>query len=426
MSEPNYTEQSADPRLNELLGSLRETPPRNPEAEANGRAKFLAEVDTLFSEPTRPVTFRQNGRLPKESQSRGLFGLASLPQRLAFSSLIAIIAIFLLLSGGAGATAYAAQGALPGDALYSLKTSLEETQVLLSRNAARQAQLHLAFAERRLDEIAALIADGRFDNIDTATNDFEDHVQQAIGSLDTVTAGDPQEAKSLALQISMALSRYTQILKGMVTKVPDPVKPSVQKALMTSELEQQYNEVEFSGVVESITPDGYIIGGHLVKITAQTEITGNIAVGATVKVHALENADDSVTAREIEVATSVGGSANENQNGIIIENEGGANINDNQGGDDLNENENANFNENQNANANANFNANENEDNQNANMNENDNHEGGSNQNLNENSGGEHENDNTNLNENHNTNDNPNDNGEHENENSSNTNNHDD
>ena len=424
MTDLNDTEQPIDPQLNELLGLLRETPPRNPETVAKGRAKFLAEVDRLFSEPTRPVASQVHSRLSGESQSRGLFGLASLRHGLAFTTLIALIAFFLLLSGGAGATAYAAQGALPGDALYPLKTSLEETQVRLSHNAARQAQLHLAFAERRLDEIAALIADGRFDNIDTATSEFEDHVQQAIESLDTVTAGDPQEAKSLALQISMALSRYTQVLRGMVIKVPDPVKPSVQKALMTSELEQQYNEIEFTGLVESVTPDGYIIAGHLVKITAQTEITGNIAVGTTVKVHALENADASLTAREIEVAMGAGGSTNENQNGTIIENEGGANINDNQGEDNFNENENANFNENQNTN----FNANENEDNQNVNLNENgnDNHEGGSNQNLNENGDSEHENDNANLNENHNTNENHNDNSEHENDNGGNTNNHDD
>jgi hypothetical protein len=336
---------------------------------------------------------------------------------------MAVLAIVLLLFGGAGATAYAAQGALPGDALYSLKTGIEATQVRLSRDAARQAQLHLNFAERRLDEIASLIAEGRFDDIGTATNEFEAHVQQAINALDVVSAGDPQRAKALALNISSALSRYSQILRGMLTEVPETVKPVMERAILTSE--EETGEIEFTGTIESVAPDGIQINGQFVKVTSFTEIKGTIAVGALVKVHALEDMDGALIAREIEVTASPEENTNDNAN--INTNEGASNANDNEAEDDFNDNQNANFNGNENEDD-------ENENDDNANLNENGNHNQTGNQNMNENDD-DHENDNAGSNqndnedrnensdnENHNDNDddhggNDNDNGDHENDN---------
>jgi Domain of unknown function (DUF5667)/Domain of unknown function (DUF5666) len=413
MNDINPSGQPLDPRLKELLDLLKETPPRDPEAEARGQAKFLAEVDELFSEPTRPIASRMEIPVPEEKRSGWLFNLASMRPRLAFTSLMAILAIVLLFFGGAGATAFAAQGSLPGDALYSLKTSIEATQVRLARDAARQAQLHLDFAERRLDEIAALIAEGRFDSIDTATQEFEAHVQQAINALETVSAGDPQRAKALAIQISSALSRYSQILRDMLAKVPDPVKPVMERALLTSE--EESGEVDLSGTVESMASDGLTINGQFVKINSLTEIKGAIAVGAQVKIHALQGPDGALIAREIEVTAPVEANVNENGNANLNENEGDVNLNENEADDDLNENEgqnqNANMNENEdddNANLNENHNGNQN-------MNENDDHEndnGGSNQNFNDNHDDDHENSNRNDNSGSNKNDN-----EHENDN---------
>ena len=423
MNDTNPSGQPLDPRLEELLGLLKETPPREPEAEERGRARFLAEVDELFSEPTRPIASRVNRPVPLKKPSGWRFNLASMQPRLAFTTLMLILAIAVLLFGGAGATAFAAQAALPGDALYPLKTSLETTQVRLSRDAARQAQLHLNFAERRLDEIASLIAEGRFDGIDMATKEFEAHVQQAINALETVSAGDPQRAKALAVQISSTLSRYSQVLREMLVKVPDPVKPAMEKALLTSE--EESGEVDLSGAIESLAPDGLTIDGQFVKITNLTEIKGAIAVGAQVKVHAFKGTDGALTAREIEVIASVDANINENENANPNENEGDLNLNENEAGDDHNENEgqdqNANLNENEDDD-NENLNGNQN-DNQNMNENDDDpeNDNAGSNQNMNENDD-DHENGNLNDNGGSNQNDN-----EHENDNGgSNSNNNND
>ncbi len=412
MSNSQDTEPSIDPRVRALLNHLRAIPPRDPEAEARGRAKYIAEVNELFNQGARPILNSKRSS-PSNLQPKQSFTFATLRQSLAFTTLTVVLLIAFILFGGAGATAYAAQSSLPGDALYALKTGLEETQVRLSHDAARQAELHLDFAERRLVEIASLISQGRFEDIHTATSEFEAHVQQAIQSLEIVSAGDPARAKELTAHIAATLSSYTQVLQGMLTSVPDTVKPAVEKAILASRGSGP-NEVEFEGTIEGITPDGWMISGKLVKATPQTEIKGNVAIGAMVQVHAVMYEDGSLTAREIEAVQNQGENLNDNvansntndniatdnsnDNSTVNENEGNnnddsnSNSNDDQGEDNANQNSNENDDSGQNANNNDND---PHDDDENRNDNENDNlNENSDNQNDNDHDSGGHDNDN--------------------------------
>ena len=69
-------------------------------------------------------------------------------------NIIIIAVIALLLLGGIGITGVAAQSAIPGDALYSVKTSIEQTRLSLAKDAGDRAQMKLSFAEQRLEEIS--------------------------------------------------------------------------------------------------------------------------------------------------------------------------------------------------------------------------------------------------------------------------------
>ena len=70
---------------------------------------------------------------------------------------IIIILIALFFFGGIGITGVAAQSAIPGDSLYSVKTSIEETRLSLANDASDRAKMNLRFAEERLEEIGLLI-----------------------------------------------------------------------------------------------------------------------------------------------------------------------------------------------------------------------------------------------------------------------------
>ena len=144
MSNQNYNEQPIDPELSELLSLLQKVPARDPEAAQQGRAKYVSDVDTLLAAEKKPVFAWLSGFFT----TRGNTGRRGV--RFAYSTLVAIIAVIFVLLSGAGATAYAAKSALPGDVLYQVKTGLEQAQMQLTSDANRQAQLHLEFAERRL------------------------------------------------------------------------------------------------------------------------------------------------------------------------------------------------------------------------------------------------------------------------------------
>ena len=99
---------------------------------------------------------------------------------------------------------------------------------------------------------------------------------------------------------------------------------------------QSSGEVEFQGVVEAMTSDTWIVGGHTVATTAATEIKAGLSTGRLAKVHAIRQADGSLWAREVEPSHEVKPSENSDQ--------GNVNSNDNGNGrhDDGNDKNNSN------------------------------------------------------------------------------------
>src|SRR5690606_23173283 len=140
-----------------------------------------------------------------------------------------VVIVLTLLFGSAGMTAYAAQSALPGDTLYGVKTTLEQTRLSMARDASVRADLYLEFSETRLEEISRLISEKRYKDISDATKDFEMYANQAIAELDVVAQGDPAQAAVLTGRISEALSRYARTLTSMLDSVPEDVRAQMRQ-----------------------------------------------------------------------------------------------------------------------------------------------------------------------------------------------------
>lgn len=72
--------------------------------------------------------------------------------------LLTTLFVLSLLAGSGAATVYAAQGSLPDQALYPVKTWSEDARLALTTAPASKLELTLAYTDRRLAEIAALQA----------------------------------------------------------------------------------------------------------------------------------------------------------------------------------------------------------------------------------------------------------------------------
>lgn len=291
--------EEIDPRIVELLEPLRSYPERNPRAVAAGRARFLEQLDAL--DLPRTQSSRDDRLLyrlfhpHRKSEETPMNA-----PRFAFSVFTVAAFLLIVLFGGAGTTVYASQSALPGDALYPVKTTFEHTQASLTADAVRRAELYLEFASNRLDEIERLIEQGRFEGIQTATGDFERYVGLAMREMDTVSAGDPARAAELSRKVFQAMTRYNHALAGMVDRIPETARQHVRHAIGVSDPASYANETEFSGVVEAIGGTSWTVSGTAVSITPQTVIQGSIRIGDAVKVRAYTAADGSLVAREIE------------------------------------------------------------------------------------------------------------------------------
>ncbi len=146
-------------------------------------------------------------------------------------ALIFISLIAFVLVGAVGATSVAAKSAIPGDALYSLKTTFEDTQLKLSKDAANRAQLKISFAEARLEEISKLVNEGRYLEIEKTVLAFESAINGALFELEDVSKSDPVKAAQLASEITASLSKYAQVLTVLAASVPEVIQAEVNRAL---------------------------------------------------------------------------------------------------------------------------------------------------------------------------------------------------
>jgi hypothetical protein len=378
MNNNEKREKPIDPILIEKISLLGAIPERNPSKAAQGRERFLEELEGVPAAKT-PVSGGWLADLFNIGSPNGI-SVQFFNRKFAFSTVFALIVVAIMLFGGASATAYASQSSLPGDALYPIKMGLEQTQISLTNDAYAQAKLHLEFAQRRLEEIKQLLTQGRSSNVEFASDEFEQFIQQAMEATNTVMASDPERGAELSNLVSKALLDYAIALKAVLLEAPDPVKPVVEKALLFSQ-DGAGDEIEIFGVVESISDVDIWIDGEIYLITDLTEFEDSIVVGDSVKLHAILTPEGDMIVREIELASSEDelpefGDDNGNENDSVPGENENSNDNDDGNSNDSDDNENE-------SEDNANDGDNENNENDNE-SNENDNDDD-SNENLNDN-----------------------------------------
>ena len=291
-----------DPRLKKLLELIRPVPGRNPQAVARGRARFHAEMEAAF--PSRKL-LKPQAIFPHKNTSQPRLFIPAFAIRAA----AALAIVMALLFGGAGITAMAAQDALPGETLYPVKTGLEDMQISLTFSHMQQVELHLAFAEHRINELAALIEAGETTELALTTARFELEINLAAAALRDLFAKDPAQAAELAPKLTAMLTHYAEMLADIKSDAPETAQRDMEHAQLTTQIfshlsGQTASIFEFTGVVEDISDTAWIVNGLTITIDAATEISGEITIGDVVIIHVLPNPDNTLTAHEIKLAAS--------------------------------------------------------------------------------------------------------------------------
>ena len=177
------------------------TPDRS--AKDLGRRKLQARLHVL-----RQRDARKKDRL---SWRRLVFGWQ---RRWAVALVSLILAIVI---SGAGTVA-ASRGAIPGDLLYPVKVSAEEVRLALEFSEADKAQLNLAYAERRADEMSVLLKKGDISGLEASEKRLRKHLTAASRSADKVE--DDRGIAVLKSEMEKTSSRALANLQAALQTVP--------------------------------------------------------------------------------------------------------------------------------------------------------------------------------------------------------------
>lgn len=141
-----------------------------------------------------------------------------------------IIAIILVFSALGGGIIYAADGSLPGDALYSVKLTAENAGMLLPSRDVGRAERAMNFADRRVDEILHLAGMERINDLELALDKYDHALETALVKIEGADDALWLTADMTTL-VAESTARHLSVLDEVYDLVPEVAKPAIAKAM---------------------------------------------------------------------------------------------------------------------------------------------------------------------------------------------------
>lgn len=213
-------------------------------------AAFVRAVPLPTPSSTFRITARQ--RLLKTAEARGRNRMAFVERVTGIKDILMRVAavILIVILVGSGAVAASARS-LPDSPLYPLKIAMERVQLVFAFDDYSKAQLHLKFAKNRLNEIMLLVAQGKEEGLNTALSEMNNEVEKVQAMVETIPANKKMEI----LRKVIELTEYQgQVLQTVWTKVPDPAKGAIQRAVEVSRRGHEQAESALKKKERIITP----------------------------------------------------------------------------------------------------------------------------------------------------------------------------
>lgn len=140
------------------------------------------------------------------------------------------LVISMLLSGMTAGAAYASQESLPGDALYVVKTSIEDMRLLVAGDNTAKSYLNLQFAQIRLEEMNKL-ASGNQRATEMVLSAYSRNLESAMTQIQTIT-----NSSRLSLSLDTALKSLKSQMSfcdSIIDANPEYVEPVKEASALT-------------------------------------------------------------------------------------------------------------------------------------------------------------------------------------------------
>ena len=146
------------------------------------------------------------------------------------NTLIAVVLALVVCFGGTGATVYAAQDSLPDQALYPVKTWSEDAILSLTGTPQMRLDYTLEFSDRRVAEIAGLLASGKSipEGVETRLqNELDLALKLAAGMDDSQVI---QRLAQIRKRVETQMQTMTMLMSGALESA-DPILLRTQARL---------------------------------------------------------------------------------------------------------------------------------------------------------------------------------------------------
>ncbi len=256
--------------LEELLGVVR---------------RIRASVSNLPVESRERARERLVGAMASgRSEKRSRTGRGTFAPRRILPVPIALGTALALLMTSAGVVAYASRNSLPDDALYPIKTGLEQVQLSLTVGHESKANLHLELSQRRIGEVITQSKLGR--DIDASA--LETIATQIDAAIKSISRVPPEQMKSFPDRLQVVACDKYEALNGILGQVSGPGKTSVKEAIEMAQRANLICEVacanpEFLATSPSVKDaelekNQFVLMGQVTEISGSTWNIGGLAL----------------------------------------------------------------------------------------------------------------------------------------------------
>ncbi len=143
-----------DPKIENSLKILRDTPQRNEEDAIKGRAQFLSEAIEINISVSNSEISRHKGWNQQQNWINRIFRKETSPM---FTTIASVVLALALALGGTGITLAAAQSSNSDELLYPIKLLSEDVRLSLTTDAEDSIGLELEFLNRRTLELHDIV-----------------------------------------------------------------------------------------------------------------------------------------------------------------------------------------------------------------------------------------------------------------------------
>lgn len=156
-----------------------------------------------------------------DAPNRWLSGILFVARPLSFALVMTLVF--------GGTISVAAESALPGDALYAIKTKVNEpARLAIATTPAARAEVAIELAERRIQEAAALAAEERLDDAAqiALSDNLESQARIAEEAIETERHTDRTSARLLAARLDVRRVAHARILEEIRPTRADAAPPT--------------------------------------------------------------------------------------------------------------------------------------------------------------------------------------------------------